>query len=278
MSEAPSKAPSASQPPPGASQAPGATGRHQRRLGNYLLDRHFQLKYTSYLVGIAILLSASLGAVLFVTSEKLIEQSQEGVRQGDQVARLGGEVVKESKKVSDVVEMNIVKDPVYGDNPELLEAFKGSASEKHAELTKKQTELTSQASALRGQFERLAEQQKTMRYTIFSVLLALVVFIGLAGIVITHKVAGPIYKMKRQLREVGAGSLRIPGKLRKGDELVDFFDAFADMVSSLRRRQEREVELLDAAIEKLQATASAEHLGPVREVRDEMHRALGPAN
>ena len=39
-----------------------AGGRHQRRLRNYLLDPPFQLKYSGYLVGIAVLLS--LGRVL----------------------------------------------------------------------------------------------------------------------------------------------------------------------------------------------------------------------
>ena len=38
-----------------AATAPAqAGGRHQRRLRNYLLDTHFQLKYTGYLVAIAI--------------------------------------------------------------------------------------------------------------------------------------------------------------------------------------------------------------------------------
>ena len=36
-------------------------GRHQRRLRNYLLDSHFQLKYSGYLVMIAVALSVSLG-------------------------------------------------------------------------------------------------------------------------------------------------------------------------------------------------------------------------
>ena len=49
-----------------ASAAPlPATGRHQRRLRNYLLDSHFQLKYTGYLVGIALLFSFSLGILIW---------------------------------------------------------------------------------------------------------------------------------------------------------------------------------------------------------------------
>ena len=52
-----------------ASAAPlPTTGRHQRRLRNYLLDSHFQLKYTGYLVGIALLFSISLGLLIWRTS------------------------------------------------------------------------------------------------------------------------------------------------------------------------------------------------------------------
>ncbi|HMJ13838.1 MAG TPA: HAMP domain-containing protein, partial [Polyangiaceae bacterium] len=93
-----------------------ASGRHQRRLRNYLLDRHFQLKYSGFLVGTVVVLSVALGAILWRTSEAVIRQSIEAVGQGEQVVSLGREVVSESRKVSAVVQMNIVKDPVYSDN------------------------------------------------------------------------------------------------------------------------------------------------------------------
>ena len=66
----------------------------------------------------------------------------------------------------------------------------------------------------------------------------LVIGVGLAGIVVTHRVAGPIYKMKKQLRDLRKGNYEIPAPLRKGDELVDFFEEFRRMVGELRRRQE----------------------------------------
>jgi hypothetical protein len=247
-------------------------GRHQRSWRNYLLDQHFQLKYTGYLVGIAVFLSGALGGILYTTSEKLIQQSQEGVKQAELVAERGREVVKESKKVSAVVQMNIAKE--YADSPDVLEAFKSDDAQHHAELGKRQEQLESQSKEIRTQFERLADQQRAMRLTLFGVLGALVVLIGLAGIVITHKVAGPIFKMKRQLREVGDGKLRVPGPLRKGDELVDFFEAFREMVASLRKRQEREIELLDAAIAKLEGKAESPDLAPLRELRSDMNETL----
>jgi hypothetical protein len=49
--------------PPGAQ--PGPSGRAQRRLRNFLVDGPLQLKLASYLLAVAVLLSASLGWLLW---------------------------------------------------------------------------------------------------------------------------------------------------------------------------------------------------------------------
>ena len=43
--------------------------------------------------------------------------------------------------------------------------------------------------------------------------------------------------MKMLLKQVGDGKLNFQGKLRKGDELQDFFEVFAAMVEKLKERQ-----------------------------------------
>jgi nitrogen fixation/metabolism regulation signal transduction histidine kinase len=252
-----------------------AGGRHQRRLRNYLLDTHFQLKYTGYLVAIAIVLSASLGAILYRTSREVLSQSHATVNQGEQVVSLGQKVVEESRKVSAVVQMNIVKDPVYADNPALLEAFKIDSQSQDDRLKEQQDQLEGQSQNLKKQSADIARSQQIMFTTLGGALLLLVFGIGVAGIVVTHKVAGPIFKMKRQIRDVGDGKLTIPGKLRKGDELVDFFDTFNEMVKSLRQRQEEEIALLDGAIAKLEAhNSDGKDLEPLKQLRAQMQAAL----
>jgi nitrogen fixation/metabolism regulation signal transduction histidine kinase len=170
--------------------------------------------------------------------------------------------------------MNIVKDPVYQDNPALLEAFTTDAEQQDARLKSQEATLVAQAESLKSELAKLQAFQKKMTVTLCVVLGLLVFGIFVAGIVVTHKVAGPIYKMKRQLREVGDGHLRIPGKLRKGDELVHFFDTFERMVRSLRARQEAEIAMLDSAIEQLQGKAEEDAMKPLHELRKEMQDAL----
>jgi nitrogen fixation/metabolism regulation signal transduction histidine kinase len=258
-----------------ASAAPlPTTGRHQRRLRNYLLDSHFQLKYTGYLVGIALLFSISLGLLIWRTSAAMIAQSHQTVHQGEQVVERGKQVVAESQKVSEVVKMNIIKDPVYSDNPALLDAFKADADKQDERLKAQQVALEGQATALREQAAALTEKQHAMLYTLVGALTLLVVLIGLAGILVTHKVAGPIFKMKRQINDVGEGRLKIPGKLRKGDELVHFFDTFETMVRNLRQRQEEEIEKLEKAITTMEPKAEPGELEPLYQLRKEMKAAL----
>lgn len=224
------------------------TGRHQRSIKNYLLDAPFQLKYTGYLVGVALVISVVLGVFLWRTSNKVVEES--------------GRVVAESKKVSDVVKMSIKDDPIYGDNPELLKSFNESSGVSDDKV--KQQGLMVQ------------KQQKQMLGAVVGGLSLLVVLIGLLGIFITHKVAGPVFKMKLLLKRVAQGELNFPRHgLRKGDELGHFFEAFVKMADDSKARQTDEVERLASAIESAKAGgASADALAKVVALHADMKKAL----
>jgi nitrogen fixation/metabolism regulation signal transduction histidine kinase len=227
--------------------APAKPPQYKRSVKNYLIDSRFQLKYTGMILGLAVVISAFLGIFLWQTSGEVVQESQK--------------VVEQSKKVSDVVKMSIKDDPVYGDNPELAQAFNSAAAEQDNKILEQQAALV--------------RQQRTMLYTLVGALALMVFFIGVLGIFITHKVAGPIYKMKLLLKQVADGKLKVAARLRKGDELQDFFDVFAHMVQSLRDRQLREVEELDRAIETAKTGGASD---PVLEkfssIRDEMKRAV----
>ncbi|MCA9601206.1 MAG: methyl-accepting chemotaxis protein [Polyangiales bacterium] len=102
-------------------------------------------------------------------------------------------------------------------------------------------------------------------------IVAMVVTLGFTGIVITHKMAGPVFKMKRLLREVAAGDLsRKPG-LRKGDELQSLFQTFSEMVDALRERQRDTLVTLDELIK----TPGASNDAKVRALRDRVRASLG---
>lgn len=244
-------------------QSPAASARHQRSARNYLLDRNFQLKYTAFLVGIALALSVALGLILWRTSSKVIEQSQRAVEQGRETVKQGQEtidrgkqVLVQSRRVSQVVAMNIAKE--YKDDPELAKTFNESAAKDEAKLKEEQDRLerdaaflSARAGELEAQAQTVAAQQKALLIGLIAGLGLLVICVGLAGIVFTHKVAGPIFKMKRLLRQVGEGKLVLRERLRKGDELQHFFETFENMVNDLRARQTAEISRVDKILERL---------------------------
>jgi methyl-accepting chemotaxis protein len=222
-----------------------STGRYKRSLRNLLIDSRFQLKYTGLLVLVAIVVSGLLGGFLYATSREVVAE--------------GAKVVEESKKVSDVVLMNIKEN--YAQSPELAAAFSEDAAKSDQKITEHQ--------------QALEVKQQKMLAALVGALALLVIIIGLCGIWFTHKIAGPVYKMKMLLRQVGDGRLVFQGKLRKGDELQDFFEVFSSMVDKLRDRQSKEVAQLDSAIQMAgEAGASKESLAKVLLVRDEMKRAI----
>lgn len=219
--------------------------KYKRSFRNYIIDSKFQLKYTSFILIAAITISAVLGIFLWQTSAEVVAESQK--------------VVEQSKKVSDVVKMSIKED--YGDNPALAKAFSDGAAEQDRQIEDQQ--------------DALVRQQRTMLYTLVGALAVMVFVIGVLGIYFTHKVAGPIYKMKLLLNQVADGKLNVNAKLRKGDELQDFFDVFAHMVDNLRARRATEVAWLDGALETVKGQGSTEEqLAPFVKVRDDIKKPL----
>ena len=63
-------------------------------------------------------------------------------------------------------------------------------------------------------------------------------------VVMTHKVAGPLYKVSRYFDEMSAGRLGPVYSLRKKDMLQDFYDKFRDMHESLREQHRLDLEAM----------------------------------
>jgi hypothetical protein len=84
------------------------------------------------------------------------------------------------------------------------------------------------------------------------------------GIVLTHKVAGPLYKITNHLDKIRDGKLGVVYNLRKGDQLVDFFEHFKGAHDALRARTEEDIALLDRALATVTTGAVADELRAAR--------------
>jgi hypothetical protein len=89
------------------------------------------------------------------------------------------------------------------------------------------------------------------------------------GIVLTHKVAGPLFKITNHLDKIRDGKLGVVYNLRKGDQLVDFFEHFKGAHDALRERATEDIALLDKAIAAVGPGPVAEELRAARQRKEE---------
>jgi hypothetical protein len=74
-------------------------------------------------------------------------------------------------------------------------------------------------------------------------------------VVMTHKVAGPLYKVTLYFDKMADGKLGRVTALRKGDMLQDFYVNFREMHEAVRGRMVGDVEAMERAITALRAAA-----------------------
>jgi methyl-accepting chemotaxis protein len=228
-------------------QQTGAHPKFKRSARNYLLDARFQLKYTSYIVGLTLAVGLCLGFMLYRQANDTVAIGEEAVRVGAAANLAAVDSVKQAKSLNDVLVMS--GEIAYKDDPALLSELRQNADKDNAAIAERANKVQAQEQQLLSQSAALASKRRTLIRTLAVGLSALVIFLGIAAIIITHRIVGPIFKMKRLLREVGDGKLTPPGKLRKGDELQDFFEVFAQMVDKLRARQQKEIDQVDRLLE-----------------------------
>jgi len=102
--------------------------------------------------------------------------------------------------------------------------------------------------------EEFAQQEdRKVRNAIVVGVLLLTLALGFTGIMVTHRVVGPAYRMRRLFEHVGEGKLEITTGIRKGDELQELYHSFAEMVESLRDQRAGEIEQLEDTLIKMEA-------------------------
>ncbi len=86
-----------------------------------------------------------------------------------------------------------------------------------------------------------------------------------------HPIAGPLYRIEKELKEVGKGNLTLHLRLRKGDELKELAEVINSMVADLNARMRQVKELfstLQEAIEKDQVDDARKALRELKGILD----------
>jgi len=124
--------------------------------------------------------------------------------------------------------------------------------------------------------EEFAQQEdRKIRNAIFAGVLLLTLALGLMGIIVTHRVVGPAYRMRRLFEHVGEGKFEVTTGIRKGDELQELFHSFADMVESLRDQRAEEIEQLEETLIKMEsAGVQSAYITELRAVLERIRKTV----
>lgn len=169
---------------------------------NYFINKKFQLKYTfSIVLILAVVMVATAVGVYFGMWGSIIENfSQFKVSQN----------LENAKRIADYEDARYRK----GD-------YRLNRIFREAELLSAQ------------QQDALKNALKAVNRSLLPKVIILAIAIFLAGIFISHKIAGPMYRIERSAEAIRLGDLSVNFNTRKSDEMKDTSSALEKMVESL---------------------------------------------
>ena len=128
----------------------------------------------------------------------------------------------------------------------------------------------------RADLRQLAQGRKMITWVLLVVGFVLVIGLALYGLKMTHRVAGPMFKISLYFQKMKANNLETPYNLRKGDQLVNFYEQFKAAHEGIRNMERADVEQLRdviAAAEKHDLSSASPELATlIDQMRDLLKR------
>jgi hypothetical protein len=264
-----------------------------RKLRNFLLNKKLQLSFALFILGVTAALTLILVSVIYYevnkATEMFVRQRREAtkmfVRQRKEATKMFSRQREMATKIMQQ-QLKVATDmlKVMEQDEELKVAVQAARADlkkrdaerlamrrqQDKELRERRQKQDEELQERREKQDReIAEEQREGMYVLVGAMvgfsLIFLVALFLYGIVLTHKVAGPLFKITRHMDEVKEGKLKEIWGLRKGDQLVEFFEHFKQMHDALKERTAEDIQVLQAAKEEL---ADAQGEGVEEAIKD----------
>lgn len=179
-----------------------------RRRSRYLINKKFQLKYTIAMVAmvLAVMLATGVGIYVGMWSSIIANFSQFKV----------SENLETAKRIAGYEEARYKK----GD-------FRLEQIFREAELLSAREK------------ETLHNALNSVNKSLIPKIVILVAVIFVAGIFISHRIAGPMYRIEKSAEAIRNGDLSVNFNIRKSDEMYETAVTLEEMVESLRKDMEK---------------------------------------
>jgi len=122
-----------------------------------------------------------------------------------------------------------------------------------------------------GKFDRLEHDRVRIQWAMIATGLLLVIGLAAYGLKMTHRVAGPLFKVSLYLTKMRAGRFDKVYNLRKGDQLVEFYDHFKLAHDGVVAMQRDDIAQLTQVIAAAEAAGAGGHPA-VAELREMLAR------
>lgn len=127
--------------------------------------------------------------------------------------------------------------------------------------------------------DKLAEIFDVVNRTLVQWIAVFLFVIAILSVFVSHKIAGPVYRLERSAKILASGDLTHAVKLRHGDELRDLEEAFNSMSESIRKMVTKDREVISRLVQAgnhLNETMKKKKLDPVEieGVAQELYRII----
>jgi hypothetical protein len=125
-------------------------------------------------------------------------------------------------------------------------------------------------------FDRLERGRQRILWAMIGTGILLVLGLAFYGLKMTHRVAGPLFKVSLYLGKMRSGRFDKVYNLRKGDQLVDFYDHFKLAHGGVVAMQRDDIARIAAVIAAAEAAGMAGHpaIAPLREMLERKEKSI----
>ena len=262
---------------------------YKRSWKNLLINKRFQLRFTLFMVGLSAVLMVGLGIWVMWVANETTAVSMTSVR-GDACPRLPTLHPAASQEGAPPMPSMHLEEPAdsaaAGTPPAAAPPSDPSAAPpagapastepRHVKVQIDESSMTLTTTMppdladriaahwtceLRqaATFDRLERGRMRILWAMIATGIALVLGLAIYGIKMTHRVAGPLFKVSLYLSKMREGRFDKVYNLRKGDQLVDFYDHFKLAHGGIVAMQQSDIARVGAVIAAAESAGLGQH-------------------
>jgi hypothetical protein len=110
-----------------------------------------------------------------------------------------------------------------------------------------------------GAIDALERNRMRVLAVLIATSIALMIGLAMYGIKMTHKVAGPLFKVSLYLAKMRDGRFDKVYNLRKGDQLVDFYEHFKNAHAGVVKVEREDIDQIKAVIAAAEEAGAGDH-------------------